>query len=731
MSTRQAAAVLAVVIEGCLVCHAANAGTTQRISVASDESQANSVSQNGAVVSGGGRFVAFSSQASNLVLGDTNRASDVFVRDLLTGTTERVSVSSTEGQANSDCVRQSISVDGRFVVFASEASNLVPGDTNSTTDIFVRDRLQGVTERVSTGSAGMQANGPSDYPVISTDGRFVAFKSIATNLVLADSNGVSDVFVHDRQTGETERVSVNNAESEGDLDSRDPSISGDGRYVAFHSDAANLVSGDTNGAHDIFVRDRVAGTTERVSVDSTGSQANGGSDQFPSISADGRFVAFRSFASNLVLDDTNGTADVFVRDRMAGTTERVSVASTGIQGAGASDVGSISAEGRFVSFESAAENLVAGDTNEDLDVFVRDRQASTTERVSVDTAGDQALGDSTAANISPDGRFVVFESTAWNLVPGDTNERDDIFLRDRDPGRTDLLVDFGVNGLWQRMNNSAWLKVNGLSPLRIAAGDLDGDGKDEAVATFSGIGLYARYGNAPPWMRLHAATPVRLTVGDLDGDGRDDLVGDFPSRGIWVRRNNQSAWAPLHAAASEALEVGYLDGNGKGELIADFGNAGLWVRYNNSGDWTRIHPWNPVGFAVGDLDGNNIDELIVNFGAARGLWALYRNTPWARLHSWAVQDLATGDIDANGQDDLIVDFGTAGLWTRFNDTPPWRKLHTQSPLRVITADLDGTGLDEVIVQFPSFGLQVRYNNTGPWQPLHTWPVQVIATGSFD
>ena len=234
------------------------------------------------------------------------------------------------------------------------------------------------------------------------------------------------------------RLSVSRSEfvsNQADGESSSPAISADGRFVAFVSFATNLVPGDSNGRGDVFVRDRLTQTTERVSVDSAGTEGNSGSDG-PSISANGRFVVFWSDATNLVRGDTNGVADVFVRDRLTRTTERVSVDSAGNEGNGASGLHShseysISADGRFVAFVSSATNLVPGDTNGAADVFVHDRLTRTTERVSVDSAGNEANSSSFDPVISADGRFVAFSSAATNLVPGDTNEQPDVFVRDR------------------------------------------------------------------------------------------------------------------------------------------------------------------------------------------------------------------------------------------------------------------------------------------------------------
>ena len=406
---------------------AAQQASTKRVSVASLGAQGIGDSE-GPSISADGRFVAFYSSAANLVASDTNGARDVFVRDRKTGKTTRVSVDSHGAQGNGDSEGPSISTDGRFVAFYSLASNLVAGDTNGVRDVFVRDRKTGKTTRVSVNSHGAQTKRDSIVRSISADGRFVTFDSTAGNLVGGDTNGVGDVFVRDRKTGKTTRVSVDSHGAQANGESFAASISADGRFVAFLSSASKLVGGDTNGARDVFVRDRKARKTRRVSVDSHGAQGKGASF-VPSISANGRFVAFSSVASNLVGGDTNTVSDVFVRDRKTGKTRRVSVDSHGAQGNGDSLIPSISADGRFVAFYSDAANLVAGDGNAAGDGFVRDRKAGRTKRVSVASHGTQGNGASFPPSISADGRFVAFTSLANNLVAGDTNGASDIFAR--------------------------------------------------------------------------------------------------------------------------------------------------------------------------------------------------------------------------------------------------------------------------------------------------------------
>jgi len=359
------------------------------------------------------------------------------VQPAVAGTTERVSVASDGTEGNDSCGAPSISADGRFVAFCSYASSLVPDDTNGQLDVFVHDRLAGTTSRVSIASDGTQGNDRSLPPSISANGRFVAFPSSADNLVGGDTNGKHDIFVHDRQMGHTELVSI---ASEGTLgngaSSSRPSISADGRFVAFYSPASNLVDGDTNGCRDVFVHDRQTGQTTRVSVTSDGTQV-GGDSEMCAISASGRFVAFESRSSYLVPGDTNSTDDVFVHDRQTGVTERVSVASDGTQGNSGSCYPSISGDGRFVSFSSYASNLVVGDTNNHRDVFIHDRNTAVTTRVSVASDGTQGESHSECSSISSDGRFVAFESYASNLVGGDPNDGwGYIFVHDRETGET-------------------------------------------------------------------------------------------------------------------------------------------------------------------------------------------------------------------------------------------------------------------------------------------------------
>jgi len=361
----------------------------------------------GNTVSGNGRFIAFSTLASNLVPDDTNGTADIFVRDRISGTTRRISVSTSGAQSDGWSSQVSISGDGRLVAFSSYGSNLVPGDSYGTLEVFVHDRQTGTTTLVSVGSRGEKANDACSDPFLSADGRFVAFGSRATNLVSSDTNDSGDIFLHDRQTGITERVSVNSSEEEANKESNLPTVSADGSRVAFTSQASNLWPGFYYG-RNIFVRDRLAGETTCVSLDVTGKPGGEASDGV--ISKDGSVVVFQSNDQDLVPIDTNFVEDAFLRDLAANTTEMISVASDGSQGNDGSGYHlSLSTDGSSVVFSSASANL-DGDPDGFLDVFLRDRTRGITMNLSDNLpTAKQASG----CGMSADGGFVAFASSDY------------------------------------------------------------------------------------------------------------------------------------------------------------------------------------------------------------------------------------------------------------------------------------------------------------------------------
>jgi len=329
-----------------------------------------------------------------------------------------------------------ISTTGRYAAFCSMASNLVAGDTNGFMDVFVRDRDTDETRRVSVTQAGSQTDEKSTACAISTDGRWVVFQSEASNIINGSEFGWPGIYLADTTAPTPSIRAVSISQTDGPPNERSIrlSMSPDARYVAFRSLASNLVSDDTNGFDDVFLRDTVAEVTTRVSVaDETDAEGNGNATGSTAVTPDGRYVVFASAATNLVDGDTNGKGDVFIRDLTLGTTERVSVSSTEQQGnddsGGDTWMLAVSSDGRYVAFASLASNLVPGDTNESWDVFVRDRTAGTTSRASVSSDGVEGNGDSGlySIDLSADGQTTVFDSYANNLVPLDYNGGPDVF----------------------------------------------------------------------------------------------------------------------------------------------------------------------------------------------------------------------------------------------------------------------------------------------------------------
>ncbi len=372
-------------------------------------------------VGGTGRFVAFVAGAA-LVAADRNEQTDVYVRDRNTGDLDLVSVSSAGRTGNAPASSPALSDNGRFVAWVSSASDIVAGDTADTLDVFVHDRVTDRTERVSDGAGGRQRGG-NFLPAISGDGRFVAFHSFRGD----DEDGfdtVLDVVVHDRDDASSVRIpglGIRGTRADVGLD-----ISDDGRFLAFASEGA-LVPGDTNGVLDVFVRNVATGATLRASVGATGDQGALPSNR-PSLNSDGSVVAFASRATNLVAGDRNNRRDIFVKNLATGRVSRASVASDGSEANERSTGPSLSADGARVAFQSPATNLVRGDTNAKRDVFVHDVASGDTVRASVARDGTQGNRPSRAPALAADGQSVAFLSLAETLVDGDSGRSPDAFV---------------------------------------------------------------------------------------------------------------------------------------------------------------------------------------------------------------------------------------------------------------------------------------------------------------
>ncbi len=583
-----------------------SARTTTRISV-HGPNRGNGPSQS-AQISASGRFVVYTSTASNLVDGDTNWVSDIFVHDRETGETIRASVDDAGNQGNSLSQFPRISASGRIVTFESLASNLVDGDTNGALDVFVHDRKSARTTRVSVGSGGDQSNRANGVPCLNSDGRVVAFESLASNLVDGDTNESTDVFVHDRETGETNRVSVDSRGRQANGSSAGSSLDGSGRYVAFESLATDLVRGDTNRVSDIFVHDRQTGETTRISVDSRGRQANGGSSA-PSLSADGRFVGFGSYGSNLVDGDSNQEIDVFVHDRQTGETTRVSVDSRGRQANGGSGIAALSADGRWVTFHSFASNLVDGDSNGTLDIFVHDRMTGATTRASRTENGGETNGPSRDPTISADARFVAFESLASNLVSGDDNAIFDVFVRDR--GATDPSAALDRE---QRSEEEGWLRRgwDGLiSETRVRVEAFIQERFRMPAAALA-------HAEPAPVQYTDVTEAAGIRFRHFNGETGKRYLPETMGSGVAVLDFDRDGWMDLFFVNGWRLEGGTPEGVGS-------------VLYRNRGDGTfadvtrkaglEVHAYG-MGAAAGDYDNDGFPDLYVTI---LGLNRLYRN----------------------------------------------------------------------------------------------------------
>ncbi|MED7950956.1 TolB family protein [Streptomyces sp. BE303] len=416
----------------------------ERISQAPGGAQADGDSYLGAL-SATGRYAVFTSDAANLVAGDTNGDSDVFVRDLLTGRTERVSVADDGAQATGTSSGAAISADGRYVAFASDAPDLVPGDTNGTFDVYVRDRVAGHTERITAGDPSRPQTGGTDTPVISWDGRYVAFASGRSDLVPGDTNRVADIFVHDRRTGTARRANVADDGTQAGSPARHPALSADGTRITFISRDSlapapedgpeeDLAEDPADGGgaqiakprtYPLYVHDLRTGRTRPASIGPDGKKygaLDGG------LSPDGRYALFSSYTS-MVTGYTH--PQIFVRDLLTETTALVSTAHDGAPGAGDGQSHSpvMTADSRRVYFASAAANLVPGDTNGVGDVFRRDLWTGRVERVAPSADGSESAVESDGPSIDALGTSVMIASADTPLIPGDTNQHQDVFLR--------------------------------------------------------------------------------------------------------------------------------------------------------------------------------------------------------------------------------------------------------------------------------------------------------------
>lgn len=390
-------------------------------------------------ISADGRWVVFATRSA-LVADDTNGAMDVYAHDRWTRQTVRASVGSDGGEGEHGSIAPAVSGDGRFVAFITE-NPFDPIDSPGSNDIYVRDMQDGVTEIVSVNSDG-EIGGTASLiyygPAISADGRYVVFEHPKQGLVDDDTDNTGDIFMRDRLFGETSIVSVSTSGAIANDTCIGATVSDDGRFVAYYSDADNLVEEDDNGLKDVFLHDRDTGETTLISLSTDGQQGNSISYLRPAISGDGRRVIFASVATNLVPDDENGDVDVFLRDLDRETTTRIVMGVDGAEPDGNSANPVLNSDDRFLCFISFASNLVPDDDNDDWDVFRLDLERMSMELLSRNTMGDlQDDPGSIGAQINfhpvaadNTGAIIAFTSRAANLVESETESGFDVFVRD-------------------------------------------------------------------------------------------------------------------------------------------------------------------------------------------------------------------------------------------------------------------------------------------------------------
>lgn len=562
--------------------------TTKLVSVSLDGTGAGNGDSIPTGISSNGQFVLFESAANNLVVGDTNGVNDVFVRDLVADVTVLISVSTNGGAGNGTSRSSVMTPEGRFVAFVSEASNLIPGDSNGIPDVFVRDLQGGVTSLASAGAMPFLASS-SELPLITPDGRYVTFYSTATNLVAGTTNS-GEIYIRDLQQGTTVWASTNshsilqslrgnpaglscnqaisddgqfvayevcpstgsgvalryslatgltdvvntnvagilsglelnqrnlsmtpdgrfvaflsnmdgintgvavwdaqsNATVVANLDPMQtavtnaicdwPAITSDGRFVAFVSNATNLTANPVVAGFHLYVRDLQAGASMLVDVDTNGAGSTPNLMTFPRMSDDGSIVAFECLDGNLVPNDNDHAYDIFARNLAAGSTELISTGLPGLpsltpNGSSAFSVSGVSANGRYVAYWSEADNLAVGDTNGFSDVFVHDLASGANILVSVNSNGVPGNGLSTDPAISGNGQFVVFTSSSSDMTANDTNKSTDVFRYDLQTGTiTVVSANSSGNGTGNAASYSPSISVDGDYVLYFSnAGDL-------------------------------------------------------------------------------------------------------------------------------------------------------------------------------------------------------------------------------------------------------------------
>ncbi|MGQ7848734.1 thrombospondin type 3 repeat-containing protein [Granulosicoccus sp. 3-233] len=638
-------------------------------------------------ISADGRFVAFYSYASNLHPSDTDSFGDILVFDRDTESLELISTAGglSPVKGNNNSLHPSISADGRFVAFTSEASNLHPGDTDTTTDIFVFDRDTDSLELISTagGLSSVKGNDNSLHPSISADGRVVAFHTFASNLHPDDADIRADIFVFDLVTKTLELISTSGGPSpfKGNFDSVEPSISSDGRFVAFRSSATNLHPDDSDTIHDIFVFDRDTESLELISTSGGTLPVKGNSNSYePSISADGRYVAFRSDASNLHSGDTDTVPDIFVFDRDTDSLELISTAGglSPVKGNNSSFEPSIGADGRFVAFYSFASNLHPDDSDDFGDIFVFDRDTQS-QRLISQPSGESGKNSSFHPNLSPDGEQVLFTSQSTSLVIGGQSTLFQVYLADLSPAASNTapVADAGPDQILEATSPAGALVM------------LDGSASFDADSdplTFDWVGNFGTTAGIQPSVQLPLGIDnIDLSVSDgieTDTDSVLITVQDTTPPTLVVPADiTLTSLGPVETldpgvpSASDLFEPVTISNDAPADYPVDTTTIITWMATDPSGNSTSAFQTVTITKLDTDADGAcDPGGLVGNFSNCQGEdnCPTIPNANQANLDGDALGDACDADIDGDALNNELDLCPT----TLIPDAAPTRTLRT-------------------------------------------------------
>ncbi|GMQ89540.1 MAG: hypothetical protein BMS9Abin09_1038 [Gammaproteobacteria bacterium] len=477
------------------------------------------------------------------------------------------------------------------------------------------------------------------------------------------------------------------------------------------------------------------GDFRRVAVHELGHALGlGHEDVTPSVMA--------SFAGNIedpTADDVTGVAAIYAPAQCSGPVAIQSAGSVSgqlafgdctIAGLGL-DSADMSLADQYQVILPVAGVLTIDLESNDFDAFLYLYDATLTNFIAFDDDSGSGLNSRISMPLGAGTYTIVVNSAIAGTVETGAYQLSTCYPCTSTQINTDLVIDFGTIGLWARMNDSSWQKLNNSSPDQVVVGDVDGNGMDDVIADFSSTfgGIFIKR-NQGAWNKLHNFTPELLATGDLDGNGKDDVVIDFGGIGLWARMND-SAWLKLNNSSPDQIVVGDVDGNGMDDVIADFSSTfgGIFVK-RNQGGWSKLHNFTPELMATGDLDGNGKDDVVIDFGGI-GLWARMNDAAWLKLHNSSPDLITTGDVDGNGADDVLATFPGQGLWQKLN-LGGWSQLNANAPDAVVTGDVDGSGQDDIIARFGSTigGIFVKRNG-GAWAKLHNTSPDSMAVGNLD